>query len=49
MGGEFVNLSKNIPHGTMHPFQNSAPGKYMLHLKGDRKDTGKLREGDVVL
>lgn len=47
-GGEFVNLAEGIPHGTMHPFQNCAPGKYMTHLKGDRKDTKKLREGDII-
>ena len=49
MGEEFVNLAKNVPHGTMHPFQNCAPGKYMMHLKGDRKDTGKLKDGDIVV
>jgi hypothetical protein len=48
-GPEFVNLAKNVPHGTMHPFQNCAPGQYMLHLKGDRKDTGKLKPGDIVV
>jgi hypothetical protein len=47
-GPEFVNLAKHVPHGTMHPYQNAAPGEYMLHLKGDRKDTGKLKQGDVV-
>lgn len=48
-GEEFVNLAKDVPHGTMHPFQNCAPGLYMEHLKGDRKDTGELRQGDVVV
>ena len=48
-GPEFVNLSKDVPHGTMHPFQNCAPGKYMEHLKGSRKDTKQLRSGDVVV
>lgn len=46
---QFVNLAAHVPKGTMHPFQNSAPGQYMIHLKGDRKDTGKLREGDLVV
>lgn len=46
--GEFVNLSAGVPKGTMHPFQNCAPGEYMMHLKGDRKNTGKLKEGDIV-
>lgn len=47
-GEEFVNLAKEVPHGTMHPFQNCAPGEYMMHLKGPRKDTGTLKEGDVI-
>lgn len=47
-GPEFVNLAKGVPQGTMHPFQNCAPGKYMVHLKGDRKDTRQLRPGDIV-
>jgi len=48
-GDEFVNLAKNVPHGTMHPFQNCAPGEYMQHLKGpERKETGKLKTGDVI-
>jgi len=46
-GPEFVNLAKNVPHGHMHPFQISAPGLYMEHHKGNRKDTGKLRPEDV--
>lgn len=47
-GPEFVNLAARVPAGTMHPFQNCAPGEYMVHLKGNRKDTGELRPGDVV-
>ena len=47
-GEEFVNLAKDIPQGHMHPLQLSAPGKYLNHLKGDRKDTGKLRKEDLV-
>lgn len=45
---EFVNLSAHVRHGTMHPMANSAPGKYVHHLKGDRKETGELRAGDVI-
>lgn len=48
-GGEFVNMSRHVPTGTMHPMANSAIGKYVHHLKGARKDTGRLKEGDVVL
>lgn len=47
--GEFVNLAAGVPKGTMHPFQNCAPGKYMWHLKGNRKDTKELQPGDVVI
>lgn len=47
-GPEFVNLAKNLPHGTMHPFENCAPGTVMHHYKGSRKDTKQLREGDIV-
>jgi len=46
--GEFVNLAAHLPAKTMHPFENSAPGKYMHHYKGDRKETRQLREGDLV-
>ena len=46
-GTEFVNLAKDVPHGHMHPFQLSAPGKYMEHYKGPRKDTRKLKPEDV--
>ena len=47
-GPEFVNLAKDVPFGTMHPLQNFAPGKYLHHLKGNRKETGELQEGDIV-
>lgn len=46
--GEFVNLAAKVPPGTMHPLQNCAPGEYLHHLKGNRKETGKLKEGDIV-
>lgn len=46
--GEFVNLASHVPHGTMHPHANSEIGKYVKHLKGDRKETGDLKEGDLV-
>lgn len=47
-GDIFVNLAKHVPHGTMHPHANSEIGKYMTHLKGDRKNTGKLKDADIV-
>jgi len=43
----FVNLAKDVPHGTMHVQANSVLEKYMWHLKGTRKETG-MREGDIV-
>lgn len=46
-GPEFVNLAKGVPEGHMHPFQITAPGKYMSHFKGDRKETRTLRPEDV--
>lgn len=48
-GGEFVNLAEHVPQGHMHPYMVSAPGKYMTHWKGNRKDTGKLRPEDLVV
>lgn len=48
MEGEFVNLAANVPVGCMHPLQNCAPGEFIHHLKGDRKETGKLKDGDVL-
>ena len=47
-GSEFVNLAKDLPHGTMHPQANAITGRYMQHLKGRRKDTGELEPGDVL-
>jgi hypothetical protein len=47
-GPEFVNLAKHVRHGHMHPFQVSAPGQYMHHLKGPRKDTKQLQPEDTV-
>lgn len=43
---EFVNLSADLPYGTMHPFVNSVVGKYMDHRKGPRKHS---RSGGVDL
>lgn len=47
-GEEFVNLAAHVPHGTMHPHANSVIGKYVTHLKGDRKETRQLKAGDLV-
>jgi hypothetical protein len=46
-GPEFVNLAKDVPHGHMHPFMKTAPGKYMVHWKGSRKETRELRPEDL--
>jgi hypothetical protein len=48
-GPEFVNLAARVPKGTMHPFQNCAPGEFMVHLKGNRKETGQLKPEDTVV
>ena len=47
-GGEFVNLAAHVPQGHMHPLQISAPGEFLHHLKGNRKDTGELKPEDTV-
>lgn len=47
-GEEFVNLAKDVPVGHMHPLQVCAPGRYLNHLKGNRKDTGVLRPEDTA-
>ena len=44
---EFVNLAEGVPHGHMHPFQITAPGRYMSHYKGNRKETRQLKPEDV--
>jgi hypothetical protein len=46
--GEFVNLAAKVPPGTMHPMANCEVGEYLVHLKGNRKETGTLKDGDVV-
>lgn len=47
-GPEFVNLAKDVKFGHMHPFQRSAPGQYMEHYKGNRKETRQLRPEDTA-
>lgn len=47
-GSEFVNLAASLPQGTMHPFVNSALGRYMDHRKGNRKAT-RSTEADLVV
>ena len=39
--GKIHNISGNIINGEGHPVINSDLGKYMDHLKGDRKEIGK--------
>ena len=46
--GEFVNLAAHVPKGTMHPHCNAVCGEYLMHLKGNRKETGALKEGDLI-
>ena len=40
----FVNLAAHVEQGEMHPYVMSAPGKYMDHLKGQRKSKGHSQE-----
>jgi hypothetical protein len=44
----FHNLAAGLPHGTMHPFVNSALGAYMDHRKGKRK-SGRSGASDLVV
>jgi hypothetical protein len=46
-GPEFVNLAKHVPRGHMHPLQISAPGEYLNHYKGARKETRLLKPEDT--
>ena len=46
---DFKNLAEGLPHGTMHPYINSAIGKYCDHLKGARKETGHSNNDDLVI
>lgn len=45
---KFHNINKNVPH-SMHPFINGPLGKYMDHMKGPRKVTGKSYDSDLVV
>ena len=45
---EFRNLAEGLPHGTMHPFVNSALGRYMDHRKGPRKES-RSTDADLVI
>lgn len=46
--GAFKNLAAHVPKGHMHPLQISAPGEYLHHLKGNRKETGELKPEDTL-
>ena len=45
----FHDLASHLPQGVMHPFVNSVLAKYMDHLKGPRKKTGRSKQGDLVI
>jgi hypothetical protein len=46
--GKFRSHNLSGPHsGTTHPFINSDLGRYMDHLKGKRKSSGKSRSSDL--
>lgn len=44
----FVDLAKDLPRGTMHPFINSRLGAYMDHKKGARKNS-RSTKADLVI
>ena len=47
-GITFTNIS-GAGENTMHPFVNCDLGRYMDHMKGDRKVTGKSLKEDLVV
>lgn len=47
LNGDFIDLAKDLPRGTMHPLINSCLGAYLDHLKGNRKGKTSLKE-DLV-
>lgn len=44
----FVDLAAGVPKGTMHPFVNSALGRFMDHRKGKRKG-GRSTKADLTV
>lgn len=47
LGDAFVDLSKDLPRGTMHVLINSVVGRHFDHLKGTRKG-GTSRKEDLI-
>jgi hypothetical protein len=43
------NISGNLINGEGHPIINTELGKYLDHLKGDRKTEGKSRKRDLII
>ena len=43
------NISGNLVNGEGHPLINSELGKYLDHLKGDRKNEGKSKAKDLIV
>lgn len=43
------NISENLINGEGHPLINSDLGKYLDHLKGDRKSEGKSKKKDLIV
>lgn len=44
-----INISKDLVNGEGHPLINSDLGRYLDHLKGDRKNTGKSKQTDLIV
>jgi len=45
----YHNISGDLINGEGHPMINSDLGKYLDHLKGDRKSEGKSRQRDLIV
>ena len=43
------NISGNLVNGEGHPLINTDLGKYLDHLKGDRKQAGKSKQKDLIV
>lgn len=43
------NISEGLIKGEGHPFINSELGKYIDHLKGNRKELGKSKPTDLII
>lgn len=45
---KFYNINAGVPD-SMHPFVNGPLGRFMDHLKGNRKEAGRSHDSDLVI